>query len=111
MFTGIDSGHIDLSVDVLDDEPGPADQQAWDEIVEATWTATGDGFTLGGPLAVEDVELIPLPAGSGQTRTSRVRVCARGRDQGRDAGYIDAARALLAAEDALGLAHAVRGRS
>lgn len=88
VFTGVDTGHIALTYEVAEQAP-PLGSEEWDEVVETSATITGDSLFIGGPTIIEELLKAPLPATPGQTRTYRMRVCARGRDQGREAGYID----------------------
>lgn len=76
VFTGIAHGPVSLTVHARHLPPPALDQDAWDEIVDVSMTATADVCTDGATLP-------PLTiAGPG---TYRVRVHARGRDTSPDA--------------------------
>lgn len=79
LITGLHTGHVRLSIDILDTPPL---DQAWEEIVEVPFVINGDGASLydwnGGCVCK-----ISLPPG-----TYRVRYCARGMDRGREVDTI-----------------------
>jgi hypothetical protein len=80
LITGLHTGHVHLSVDVLD-APPPLDQ-TWEEVVEVPFMINGEGASLNdwnGKCVCE----IPLSPG-----TYRVRYCARDMDRGREVDTI-----------------------
>ncbi|MGK5554745.1 hypothetical protein ACSNOI_24320 [Actinomadura kijaniata] len=86
VFTGLDTGHVPLSITVTQQAP-PPELDGWDEVVEVSLAVTDDTLVLCSP-AGEFQHEVTLPA-TGQ-RSYRVRVQARGRDAGREAQFINA---------------------
>jgi hypothetical protein len=80
LITGLHTGHVGLTVDVLNERPEL--DSTWDEIVEVS-------FSVGeSPVALEDwdgetVTSIPLSSGN-----YRVRYCARNMDRGHEVDTI-----------------------
>ncbi|MFJ5535378.1 hypothetical protein [Streptomyces sp. NPDC093261] len=88
VMTGTESGPVSVTVQADAHEPGPADPDAWDEVVEVSLLLPGDK-----PAVVtdfDDDESSSLPAltvlGPGPYR---VRVHARGRDAGQEALMVE----------------------
>jgi hypothetical protein len=90
LVTGLHTGHVGFTVDVLDAAP-PLDD-SWEEIIEASFTVADEDEEL----EYNDIEIIergitlaewalervyPIPLGPG---CYRVRYCARGMQLGRD---------------------------
>jgi hypothetical protein len=78
IMTGTESGPVKVEADWRDDEPAP-DLDSWDDVVEISMNfAAHEGSLYGPEDSAEEARTVPaLPPG-----TYRVRVHARGRDQG-----------------------------
>jgi hypothetical protein len=78
IMTGTESGPVKVAADWRDDEPAP-DLDSWDDVVEISMNFARYQASLYGPEdSAEEARTVPtLPPG-----TYRVRVHARGRDQG-----------------------------
>jgi hypothetical protein len=80
LITGLHTGHVHLSIDVLD-EPPPV-EPTWEEVVEVPFMINSEGGSLydwNGECVCE----IPLSPG-----TYRVRYCARDMDRGKEVDTI-----------------------
>ena len=88
VITGMYGFDLPLTVEVLDAEPA-ADLATWQEVSEASVVLTGPKLTITS-VEMDQVDVFPLPAGPGQTRSYRVRVHATGRDEAREAGDVSA---------------------
>ncbi|MFK0136596.1 hypothetical protein [Streptomyces murinus] len=82
VMTGTESGQVAVTVEVTEHEPEPADDGAWDEIVEVSLLLPGAS-----PRVTTDMEdeapLLPAFTAAGPG-PFRVRVHARGRDAGQE---------------------------
>lgn len=90
VMTGTDTGGISLTIDILNSPPA-ATVDGWDDIVEVSTQFTGDGIAVYGPTDTEGGHEITLPAGPDQPRWYRLRIHARGRQQGRQVQFVDTA--------------------
>jgi hypothetical protein len=88
VITGMYGFDLPLTVEVLDAEPA-ADLATWQEVSEASVVLTGPELTITS-VEMDQVDDFPLPAGPDQTRSYRVRVHAKGRDEAREAVHISA---------------------
>jgi hypothetical protein len=73
--TGIHTGQVRVSAEVLQSPPGQADTDDWDDVAEVSMQALTSSLVLRGPTSASALN-IPLP-GPGHYR---IRVHARGRD-------------------------------
>jgi hypothetical protein len=86
VLTGTDSGDVKVTVDVLTQAPPEADTEHWDEVVEASLYLTGDSPRL----TTVESGLGILDFSGAQPGPYRVRVHARGRDDGHRVKYVSA---------------------
>jgi hypothetical protein len=98
VMTGIEDGDLPVTVEILEAEP-PQDLADWDEVVEVSLIFTGDTLALSTVPDVDSPTKLTLPATQEQTQSYRVRVHARGRDEGAEAGMVFADEGDVLVED------------
>ncbi|MEV7617528.1 hypothetical protein [Streptomyces sp. NPDC089799] len=84
ILTGTTWGHLDATVDIRTGPP-TAEEEDWDDIVEASLHFEGDGPLLGS-LITEDLQPLDLTPAGHPDQWWRFRFHARGRDEAAAAG-------------------------
>ncbi|WP_156934904.1 hypothetical protein [Pseudonocardia spinosispora] len=79
--TGRANGKVYVSITVQPRAPDQINISSWDEVVELSWTASGDSITLHGPAGPMTTDLTWTPS---PPRDYRLRVHATGRDDPAD---------------------------
>jgi hypothetical protein len=88
VLTGIDTGHLPVSIVVNSREP-VLELEPWDEVVEVSIMISNGTLVVCSPVG-EYLDEVDLGADADDPSAYRLRVHARGRDKGREAFSVDA---------------------